>query len=557
MKKDSNRNSIYLKNWKFFSMLIILAVFLTCSTTGDKDKFSLKDFEIEELEKKTIHQDESGDYFYEDFQKLIEELRAKGISEQEIEKIIQKIFRSRNIHGIKALKKRSSSLQYSAKDKKTTDNSSSTSSYKETNILQKENKGAVKPETKPANQNSSNSKEVKKPIENLAKKEESKKSSTMDNKNSIADSDPKKNTFDKTNAILHEQTSGKEIMIVRPPAETYQFGITKGGRIASFQTINGPEKDYHLVQNPAPNSSIYYFISDRILPYIDKKFNVKELSDDVLEKEFGKDDFVKMKELTKSASNLPLEMKGKGYLEILVCNAIWNKDKTKEIFINPRFLKLKDHITGDKLGFSLYYNSKESQVEMIYSVEGDLHLAVSKDGENFEYKAPMETLNSQFVERDPSISPDGKTIVFASSRLFKSSLAGASVFIAFRNSISEPFSEPVEIPGTADSTGEIFPCLYSSKYGDFIFFKKINGVQGEGKLGWLYSIQIQNKKLLPIIPFSQESEIPFKYMVISYNEKRGHRLMSSFPVNNYDIFRMHLSDPTKVIVDENGKISKK
>ncbi|MBE7410565.1 MAG: hypothetical protein L6Q54_13815 [Leptospiraceae bacterium] len=551
-KKISNKTIIFM----YLIIFIIIFHINTCKSTDDRNKFSLSDFEIEELEKSIIYQNENGDYFYEDFQKLIEVLRTKGVSDSEIEKVIQKIYFSRSIKSTKDLKRKSESSKSITKKNPNTE-SSTNPLYKEKDIFASKENSVSKKETLLNNQSSAIPKESKHKSDNLTKSDEKQNSVIKDDSKLSTAPVQKNKVYDKQDAIILENTSGKDIIIQNPPAETFQFEIKKGGRIASFHTINGPEKDYHLVQNPAPNSSIYYFISDRLNPTIEKKFNEKELSEEILENEFGKEDYLKMKELIKSSSNISNNTKGKGYLEILICNSIWNKDKTKEIFINPRFLNLKDQIIGDKLGFSIFYNSKDNQVEMIFSAEGDLHRAISKDGETFEYKEALSTLNTQFIERDPSVSSDGKTIVFVSSRLFKSSLAGGSILIAFRNNVSDPFSEPIEIPGTADSTGEIFPCYYSNKQGDFIFFKKVDGVKGESKTGWLYSIQLQNKKLLPIVPFLPNSDIPFKYMVVFYNEKRGHRIMSSFPINNYDIFRMHLSEPVKVIVSEDGKILKK
>lgn len=57
-----------------------------------------------------------------------------------------------------------------------------------------------------------------------------------------------------------------------------------------------------------------------------------------------------------------------------------------------------------------------------------------------------------------------------------------------------------------------------------------------------------------MVPFQEDSDIPFKYITVSYSEKRGNRIMSAFPVNDYDLYRMHLENVESIYVDVEGNI---
>lgn len=317
--------------------------------------------------------------------------------------------------------------------------------------------------------------------------------------------------------------------------ETYQFTIKKGNRLKSFGAINGPGKDYHLIQSPAPNSKKYYYLTDRITASAKNPKNVKEKSLDELEGLIGLEAFNKVNSTAADKSN-----KGTGFLEIIVLDSVFDKEGNKEIFYNPRFINLKDMHKGNKLGFALYYNHAKKRTEIIYSAEGNLHLAYSPDGEFFSYSHELSALNSEFIERDPAISRDGKILAFSSSRKFNSNLMGTQLYVSIRDSVYEDFSAPITVKNATNSLNELFPSIYQAKEGTFIIFRKYDKCP-YGYNENLYSIRISGKKLEPMVPFSSESDYAYKYITVSYSPKRGIRVMGSYPQNGYDIFRMFVT----------------
>jgi hypothetical protein len=62
--------------------------------------------------------------------------------------------------------------------------------------------------------------------------------------------------------------------------------------------------------------------------------------------------------------------------------------------------------------------------------------------------------------------------------------------------------------------------------------------------------------LFPIIPFTTDSDIPYKYITFSYNEKMGTPVIGSYPVNGFDLYRMNLKMVKKVMIDDKGRIKR-
>ncbi len=317
--------------------------------------------------------------------------------------------------------------------------------------------------------------------------------------------------------------------------ETYQFTIKKGARLKSFGAINGPGKDYHLIQSPVTGSKQYYYLADRTTPAAKNPDEVKEESLDDLKGLIGDEAYKKAKQTESDKKN-----KGTGFLEIVVMDSVFDQKGEKEIFYNPRFTNLKDMHKGNVLGFALFHNKEKDYLEIIYSVEGELYRSHSTDGEHFEHGEPLTALNSSFVERDPAISRDGKILVFASSRTFNSNLMGTQLFVSIRESVYEDFPTPFAVKNATNSLNELFPTIFQSPEGTFIIFRKYDKCP-YGYNESLYSIRMRGDEMEPMVPFSSKSDYSFKYITVSYSEDRGVRVMGSYPTNGYDIYRMYLT----------------
>lgn len=326
--------------------------------------------------------------------------------------------------------------------------------------------------------------------------------------------------------------------------ESYQFKFRRKARLKSFNTINGPGKDYNLVQSALPGSNHYYFITDRINPLFSEDKKVLEESLDSYRSQFDDATYNKIK----SAMSDVKKEKGTGYLEVMLCDAMTAKDGSTEVLINPRFITLKDSVKGNKLGFTVYYNDERKRLEMVFSAGGNLHLATSMDGEHFDYKGELAGVNSAYTDRDPSISPDGKVLVFASSRSFQSNLTGMQLYIATRSSLNSSFGVPQEVIGGVNTLGELFPSIFRSSKGTFILFKLFDK-NAAGYNENLYSIEVRDGIFLPMVPFAEGSAVPHKYITISYSSKRGYRVMASYPVNDYDLYHMEIEEIKPVHVD--------
>jgi hypothetical protein len=192
-------------------------------------------------------------------------------------------------------------------------------------------------------------------------------------------------------------------------------------------------------------------------------------------------------------------------------------------------------------------------MEIIYSVDGVMYLAESEDGEHFKKVQKMDGINSEFMDRDPSISRDGKVMVFASSRGSDTNSKAMQLYIAMRKSINDKFSEPKVVPGAFNSLGDLFPTIYSTTRGFFIFFKTYHAAE-MGFSEKIYSIENRNGVFLPMVPFGEGSEIPQKYITTSYFATKGIVIMSSEPVNDYDLYTMEIFKVDKVFVNAFGEI---
>lgn len=333
--------------------------------------------------------------------------------------------------------------------------------------------------------------------------------------------------------------------------KTTRFGIKRGQRLKSFHTLNGPGKDYHLVQSPIQDSSFYYYLTDRVNPVFKSTNNLKATPLSSYRNQVDNDVYQKMKQSIEQ--KITDDMSGTGFLEIMVCESAFNKEGEKEIFFDPKFTNIKDIHRGNKLGFALFYNEETEKLELIYSAEGDLFKAESSDGINFDLIEDIFTLNSEYIERDPSISSDGLILAFASSRNFRSNIQGTQLFISIRDSLEEPWPEPVVVSNAINALSELFPSIYSTENSSFVFFK-VYDKNPTGYMENLYSVEVRNNVVLPMVPFQEDSDIPFKYITVSYSEKRGNRIMSAFPVNDYDLYRMHLENVESIYVDVEGNI---
>ena len=533
----NNKLPLRILNILFFSTLtVILALFFTCKSA--KKKTSNASGSTLQPADKNMPKYSNIDYFYEDYKK------GKGNSKRK--------------PGWSYKKPVGTSKTGKDSDNKSNKNSDS-SNNKNSNNKNSKNKNYVdntnKVFYKKKSSKSSDSKQLKNQVTRIDK-------SKLKSVGMMTDQDLKE-LYDKmkTVVIINKKFSSKESKDYESNEDkrlykSYQFSIKKGSRLSSFHTINGPGKDYSLQQSPVADSNHYYFITDRIQPLFVDNLNVSGRPLYTIKSEIDESTYDEIVKKIKAIEHKALK-KHSRFMEIVVCNVIPNKQKSREIFYKPRFLNLNKLVRGDKLGFTLFNNQEKNQVEIYFSAMGNIHKAVSKDGVNFTLDKKLKNINSRDIDRDPSITPDGKILVFASTRGIESSVGATQLFISFRKSINDKFEKPHLVGGTVNRFGELFPTIFKSSYGTFIFFKQYN--YNKIKRGYVYtyySIQIKDKVLLPKVIFSAKSQTPFKYTTISFSKKRGFRIFSSYPVNTYDIFRMHVKKVLKVKIDSDGAIIK-
>ncbi len=480
-----------------------------------------------------------GDYFYEKFMSRKE--RAKRKKEEDAKKLKKSKDKKKYSHISNKDKKNKDN-----KDKNNNSNMQKTNpnnqNSKKTNTKYENNNDKVNAQNNPGiNENTNKTEQTKsmkiaKDSDNSQKHttESSANSRKFDNKNemnskNISNTNKNDERANKKVANSKELSANSKIKQIeksqsKPTIDTspitlntYKFTLKKGNRLKGFNTINTKGKDYHLVQSPFPNSKKYFFLSDRKLDGGNKM----------------------------------------GLLEIMTADAKFADSENKEVFSNPQHINLKEFTKGNKLGFALFSNPSTGKLEIYYSNSGTLYKATSDDGTKFSKPKILKNLNSTRLDRDPSISPDGKTMVFASSRNLKSSHQGVELFVCFRDDISKEFSNPIYIPDTNNSANELFPSIYQSSIGTFAFFIKYSKI-GQSYKRILYSMEIKDKTIYPIVEFSKGSDIPYKYITVSYAEIKGMRIMSSFPVNGYDIFRMFLTkkEPFDIKIKDRSKLIK-
>lgn len=331
----------------------------------------------------------------------------------------------------------------------------------------------------------------------------------------------------------------KAIAIPREEIEkidTHQFTLIRGLRIRGFNTINCPGKDYSLLQDPTPGSQRYFFLSDRT----ESSFGTAQELTDMLA-EYGNELAPAVIERIKNAMSQPRE-KGNGLLEIMSCDSVNSANGEREVLFNPRFTDMRDMTPGDKLGFALFHNAATGKLEVYYSAGGDLHLATSSDGERFDYVRPLTELNSNFIERDPTITQDGSMIAFASSRNIQSDIAGVELFIAVREN-AKYFKPAKRVPHTYNPLSSLFPSFYQNREGTFILLKRFFR-----RREYMASLEIRDGVIKPIVNFTAGSDMSEKYLAISASDLRGLRILASYQINGYDLFRMDLKSE-KITVD--------
>jgi Tol biopolymer transport system component len=89
---------------------------------------------------------------------------------------------------------------------------------------------------------------------------------------------------------------------------------------------------------------------------------------------------------------------------------------------------------------------------------GDIYRAlITLDGATLGDATPVVELNSPAFEMDPAVRHDGKEIFFASAR---GSSADADIWVATRQNVTDPWSEPVNVGPTINTPGgELTPGL--------------------------------------------------------------------------------------------------
>lgn len=115
------------------------------------------------------------------------------------------------------------------------------------------------------------------------------------------------------------------------------------------------------------------------------------------------------------------------------------------------------------------------------------------------------------------------------------------------------FSKPITIKEGINALGELYPCIYHDSNGTFIFVKKYIKVGSIFRLK-LYSIEIRENYLLPMVTFKIGSDIPHKYITYYYDEKIGEQIVSSYTINGYDLYNMNIASIEQVVVNVNGNV---
>jgi len=89
----------------------------------------------------------------------------------------------------------------------------------------------------------------------------------------------------------------------------------------------------------------------------------------------------------------------------------------------------------------------------------DLYVSTMQPDGSFPPGEPVDELNTEFDDRMPNVSKDGLEIVYSSSRPTwgdgQAAFGSFDVYYAWRDSLDEPFSEPVNLgPGVNTADGE-------------------------------------------------------------------------------------------------------
>jgi hypothetical protein len=102
-------------------------------------------------------------------------------------------------------------------------------------------------------------------------------------------------------------------------------------------------------------------------------------------------------------------------------------------------------------------------VYLYFSSDGtgdhDIYVSMMQPDGSFPPGVAVDELNTEFDDRMPNVSKDGLEIVYSSSRPTwgggEAAFGSFDVYYAWRNSVDEPFSEPVNLgPGVNTADGE-------------------------------------------------------------------------------------------------------
>ena len=158
---------------------------------------------------------------------------------------------------------------------------------------------------------------------------------------------------------------------------------------------------------------------------------------------------------------------GAGGYDLYVCNREtkdhdWGPAENLGAVINSPANDEGAHLLAD--GTSLYFNSNRN---------GENDLFVSERRDSGEWSVPTalpSPINSNSIEGEPTLSRDGLTLVFVSTRSNKFEL-----FISQRESVDAPWSPPQNPPWLNQPAWQGAPCILDDEIGSVLFFHSANG----------------------------------------------------------------------------------
>ncbi|RME89914.1 MAG: hypothetical protein D6767_07715 [Candidatus Hydrogenedentota bacterium] len=299
------------------------------------------------------------------------------------------------------------------------------------------------------------------------------------------ESETKKEKTDETN-----ESKEKEIIKTYKTLAFHSYDrrrLASGKCFEELPCFNGPGKDYNLLK--VPGKDLFYFLSNRVEAKIKPTGN-----------RFG-------------------------YFSLFAMDAKPTSNQYEPEFLNVRKIQLKG-VRSSILGFTLFVH--KGKIHLIFSNGHKLLEATSTDGTTFSTPKQL-SLPTNYILRDPSISKDGKLLVFAEENKSKWE---TWVSVVERNSPTHDFIRYRQVEDSLQSTGSgVFPALYERGNRKFIFYRVFEK---------MYSVEILKEDFTP--PVELTGTLPEKYMTFIHLENKQVFIGSMHTkTNSYDLARFKLS----------------